>query len=168
MGQERGRGERGNGGKDQQRWVQRRDWARAREIDVREREKEVGRDRLLKTCLKIKVWSWPRLIFHHTPKLNMWTVITYLSNCLTSKGGCHTEFTKGQRSQQAGRKGGMKECWSHQMPGKTTLLKGHLLEMELLGYNTKWRWHDLKYNIWKGFDILIPHTFMAYMDIAKI
>lgn len=35
----------------------------------------------------------------------MGTVITYLSNCLTSKGGCHSGFTKGQGSQQAGKKG---------------------------------------------------------------
>lgn len=35
-------------------------------------KKRVGKiGRLPKTCLKIKVLSWPRLIFHHTPKLKM-------------------------------------------------------------------------------------------------
>lgn len=33
--------------------------------------------RLLQACLKIKVLRWPQLIFHHSPKLKMWTVSTY-------------------------------------------------------------------------------------------
>lgn len=91
-------------GRGQQRWVQRRELGQ-KEIDGRERRRRVRKTgRLLETCLKIKVSSWPRLIFHHTAKLKMWTVITYLSNCLTSKGGCHFGFTSGQVSQQAGRK----------------------------------------------------------------
>lgn len=64
---------------------------------------EIGR--LRKAGLKIKVLTWPPLIFHHTPKLKMWTVITYLSNCLTWNGGCHIGFTKGHASQEARRKG---------------------------------------------------------------
>lgn len=69
-------------------------------------EKEGRRDRGAhrKLVLKIKVLSWPRLIFHYTPKLKMWAVITYLSNCLSWKGACHIRFAKGQGSQAAGRK----------------------------------------------------------------
>lgn len=44
----------------------------ANEIDGRERKRRVGEMGWLpETCLKIKALSWPRLIFHHTPKLKM-------------------------------------------------------------------------------------------------
>ena len=111
------------------------------------------------TCLKIKVLSWPWLIFHHTPKLKMWESSLICQIVLAQKDGCHIGFAKGQGSRPAGRGKTIKDCWSHQMPCKNTLFKGHLLQMEFLRCNTKWRWHDLKCNIWNGFGILIRHTF---------
>lgn len=168
MGQEGEREERGNGGKDQQRWVQRRDRALAKVIDDRERKRRAGKvGRLLVTCLKIKVLSWPWLIFHHTPKLKMWTVITYLSNCLSSKGGCHIGFAKGQGSPEAGGKSVDQRLLIPPNTLQNYLVKGHLLQMEFLDCNTEWRWHDLKCNIWNGLGILIQHTFTVRHEYRK-
>lgn len=90
------------------------------------------------TCLKIQVLSWPRLIFHHAPKLKMWMVITYLSNCLCSKGECHIGFAKGQESQQLWRKrSGSKTADPTKCTAKLPCLRGFLLQMEFLNFYTK-------------------------------
>lgn len=104
---------------------------------------------------------WTCLIFHHSPKLKMWTVITYLPNCLSSKGGCHIGFLEVKGVKQRTGTEWINDCWSHQMPHKTALFKRHLLQMHFLDCFTKWGWPGLKWNIWKGFGRLIPHTFMV-------
>lgn len=40
----------------------------------------------------------------------MWTVITYLSNCTGSKGGCHIGFAKEEPGNSQGGKEWIKDC----------------------------------------------------------
>lgn len=76
-------------------------------------------------------------------------------------------FREVKWAKQRGGRERIKDCWSYQKPCKTTLFKGHLLQMDFLDWYTKWRWRDLKSNIWNGFVILICHTFMVWHEYSK-
>ena len=78
-----------------------------------------------------RVLRWPCLIFHHTPKLGMLMVITYLSNCFSWEGGCHIHFPGGQESQAVERKRVDQSLLiSPKTPRQTVLFKGHLLQKD--------------------------------------